>query len=144
VGFEIAVAINATTEVVWAVLTDVEHWPQWTASVKTVTRLDGADLCLGSRVEIKQPKLPTMLWTVTELDPGRSFTWQAKRTGATMRARHQLRGLAEGPVHVTLGVDQSGPIGRLLGAPPFSTFAKRYVQMEADGLKQRSEGRPAR
>jgi len=143
VGFEIAVGIDATSEVVWAVLTDVEHWPQWTASVKTIALLDGTDLGLGSRVEIKQPRLPTMIWTVIELDRGRSFTWQANRTGATLRARHQLRGLAAGPVHVTLGVEQSGPIGRLLGGPPFSTFARRYVQMEADGLKRRCEGRQA-
>jgi len=84
-----------------------------------------------------------MMWTVTELDPGRSFEWQAKRTGVTLTAGHRLSGPAGGPVRVALDVEQGGPIGRLIAGPPFLRFAKRNVQMEADGLKRRSEARQA-
>ena len=66
-GFEVVIGINATEERVWAALTDVEHWPDWTSSVTSVARIDGGSFGVGSQARIKQPKLGTMHWTVTEL-----------------------------------------------------------------------------
>jgi uncharacterized membrane protein len=145
VDFETTVEIAAPAERVWDVLTDVVRWPEWTASVRTVERLDGpagtgGPLAVGSRVRIKQPKMPTLEWEVTTLDPSICFAWRAVRPGVTTVADHRLRALDDQRVSVTLGVRQTGAL-----APVFawvgSGFARRYVHLEAAGLKARSEGR---
>jgi uncharacterized protein YndB with AHSA1/START domain len=138
VGFEITTNIEASPEVVWAVLTDVERWPEWSPSMTKVTRLASGPFVEGSQARIKQPRLPTMVWTVTELTPGRSFVWEAKRPGLTLVAGHRLTNEEDGVVQVTLAVEQRGAVGRLL-EPLTSRFAKRDVQMEAEGLKRQSE-----
>ncbi len=35
---------------------------------------------------LQQPKLPTAVWTVTELADGSSYTWQSKSPGVTVTA----------------------------------------------------------
>jgi hypothetical protein len=71
---ELSVHINAAPDLVWRHLADVESWPAWNPSVTRVDKLDGGELTVGQRVRIKQPKLPTMVWKVTDLDPPRSFS----------------------------------------------------------------------
>lgn len=137
-GIEITTNINAAPEVVWAVLTDVERWPEWSPSMTKVTRLDSGPFEEGSQTRIKQPRLRTMVWTVTEMTPGRSFVWEAKGPGLTLVAGHHLTNEEGGVVQVTLTVEQRGVVGRLL-EPLTSRSAKRYVHMEAEGLKRQSE-----
>ena len=73
----VSVDIDAPPERVWAVMCDTEAWPQWTASVTDVRRLDTGHFDIGSRVRIKQPKFPPAVWTVESIEPGRTFTWVA-------------------------------------------------------------------
>jgi uncharacterized protein YndB with AHSA1/START domain len=138
-GFEISTTISSSNERVWAVLTDVERWPEWTPSMTKVTRLDEGPFAKGSQASVKQPRLPAMVWTVTEVTPGRSFVWEAKRPGVTLVAGHHLTSEDDnGSVKVVLSVEQRGALGRVL-EPLTSRSAKRYVTLEAEGLKLRSE-----
>ena len=48
--FSIAVEIQAPPDRVWAVLRDIERWPEWTPAVTSNQRVDRGPLALGSRV----------------------------------------------------------------------------------------------
>ncbi len=135
--FETAVDINASPEAVWRILADVETWPRWTESILTARRLDAGELSVGSRTEVRQPRLPTTVWTVTELIPGRRFTWQASSPGVTTTGSHELIDRT-GSVTLGLGISQTGPLGWLFGRAT-ARLARRYLELEAHGLKQRAE-----
>jgi uncharacterized protein YndB with AHSA1/START domain len=110
----VTVDISAPPEVVWPVLSAVEFWPEWTASVTSVRPLSPGPLQVGSRVRIKQPRLPATMWTVSDLVEGERFTWTATSPGVNTRASHRVVPAAEGS-RVTLSIDQAGILGRLVG-----------------------------
>jgi hypothetical protein len=134
----ISVDIAATPERVWEVLSDVEHWSDWTESVRWVRRLDEGPLRSGSQAKISQPKIPTVDWTVTDLDPAAGFSWVSTGIGATTTARHTLEPLPGGGTRVRLSVDQAGVIGSLVGRL-YAGLTDRYLAMEAAGLKAACE-----
>jgi uncharacterized protein YndB with AHSA1/START domain len=91
VEYETSVRIDAPPEKVWRVLTDVERWPEWTPSMTRVERLQTGPLQVGSTARIKQPKFPPTVWRVTELEPGRSFSWAAGGPGVATVGGHRMR-----------------------------------------------------
>ena len=68
---EVSTSISAPAERVWATIIDVERWHEWTASITGAEKLEPGELKVGSKVRVKQPKLPSTVWTVTSLEPGR-------------------------------------------------------------------------
>lgn len=134
---ETSISIDAPLERVWSVMTDVERWPEWTESMSKVERLDGGDFGTGSRARIKQPKVPAAVWQVSAFEPGRSFEWENKSPGLHSVGGHRVESDGDAS-KVTLWVEQNGvaePLFRLL----FSGMTRRYIQMEAEGLKRRCE-----
>jgi hypothetical protein len=80
-----------------------------------------------------------MVWTVTELAHERSFTWTASAAGIRFTGYHELTAAGSG-VAAVLTFTLTGPmawLGRLLAGGRI----RRYVDMEADGLKRHSESR---
>ena len=136
--FQISVDIAAAVEDVWAVLVDVERWPRWTASMSEVTMLDSGPLAVGTRVRIKQPKLPPAVWQVTELEPRRGFAWKSPAPGATTIADHRLTPTSDDKTAVTLSVTRTGALAGLLDFL-FRGVTRKYVSLEAEGLKRRCE-----
>ena len=132
------VRISASSDVVWEVFTDVERWPEWTESVTSVEWVEGHAVVVGAKAAIKQPKLPKVVWEVTEVSDGASWTWVATGPGATTIATHHVRALDAGTTEVTQSIEQRGPIGSLIGLLSRG-MTKRYVAMEAAGLKARCE-----
>jgi uncharacterized membrane protein len=135
--FETTVAIAAPAERIWSTWLDVERWPKWTASVESAQRLDDGELGVGSRVRVRQPKMRAALWEVTDLQPGRSFTWQARSGGLLMVASHVVERAADG-VTVRLAFDLTGPLSGLFGRLVGSRI-RTYLATEAEGLKAHSE-----
>jgi uncharacterized membrane protein len=135
---ETTIEIDAPPELVWAVMTDVERWPEWTTSVERAERLDDGPLRIGSRARLKQPRFPAVIWEVTDLQPGRSFAWTATNVGVTSIGEHRIVPHAARGVSVTLSLRQQGPLAPLLAALT-GKVTRRYVEAEAQGLKRRSE-----
>ncbi|MGW4720586.1 SRPBCC family protein [Nocardia sp. NPDC004260] len=135
--FESTVDIDASSETVWRILTDVEAWPEWTASMRRVRRLDSGEFTVGSRFEVDQPWLATAVWTVTDLIPGRSFTSRARNPGITTTGGHELTD-RDGSVTVRLTIDHAGSLGWLFGWAT-AHLTRRYLALESRGLKQRAE-----
>ncbi len=135
---ENSVEIDAPARSVWDVYTDVEGWPDWTASVTRVVRLDGPGIEVGKRFEIKQPRLPKLVWEVTQVDPGVSWTWRQRSPGGTTLGRHEVLSQDDDRAVVRQSIDQRGPIGVIVGLLMLR-LTKRYVALEAAGLKQHSE-----
>jgi len=138
VDLETTVEIIAPQEDVWRVISDIEHWPDWTESTTEASWLDGKTMGIGSRARIKQPRMPVLVWEVTELEAGSSFTWTTSTPGVSTVALHRISPVVADRVKVTLSLRQSGVLAPVLGILT-SARAKRYVQMEADGLKRRAE-----
>jgi uncharacterized protein YndB with AHSA1/START domain len=141
--FETSTDIDAAPGDVWMVLTDVERWPQWTTSMTSVQRLDEGPFAVGSRARVRQPRLPAAVWEVVDLEPERSFSWTARAPGITTTAEHRLTPRLGGGVGVTLSIGQRGPLSPLV-ALLTSRITRRYVHMEAEGLKRRCENFPER
>jgi uncharacterized membrane protein len=133
-----AVEIEAPAAVVWDVFSDVERWPEWTASVTSLVALDGPDITAGKRFEIKQPRMPKLVWEVTEVTPGKTWTWVQRSPGGLTLARHEVIPKPEGHTLVRQQVDQRGPVGAVVGLL-MRRMTKRYLELEGAGLKARSE-----
>ena len=135
--FTTHVTIAAAPARVWAIMTDVVHWPEWTASIRSVEHLDAEPLRVGSRVRIEQPKLRPAVWTVTDWQPQRSFTWESKNPGIAAVGLHAVEAVAEGS-RVTLTVRFDGWLAPLI-ALLAGGLTRTYIAMEAAGLKARCE-----
>jgi uncharacterized membrane protein len=136
--FETTVQIDAPAEAAWATLLDVQRWPEWTESMRDVRWLDDDGLRVGARARIKQPGSPALTWTVTELDAGRAFAWEAASVGVRTLGTHVLSPAGADRSTLTLGLRQTGALARLIGALT-GARTRRFVQMEADGLKRAAE-----
>jgi uncharacterized membrane protein len=140
VRYEHAVDVAAPAATVWEVVRDVERWPALTESMTRVEVVGGGPLSLGSRVRVKQPRLPVAQWEVTELAEGEAFSWVAHAPGFTTVARHAVVARADGASRLVLSIEMGGPLGRLFGALTAGR-TRRYVAMEAAGIKDASEAR---
>lgn len=131
------VDITATPERVWAVMSDVERWPEWTRSVSRVRLYTGAPIEVGSRAIVKQPRFPAAQWLVTDVELHRGFVWVSIGPGLTVTGRHEIVPTAAG-CRVTLSLEYDGMFSALLLR--FTRgITERYVGLEADGLKRRAE-----
>src|SRR6476661_3118654 len=136
--FDDDVVIDAPAAAVWAVYADVEHWPDWTESVREVRFVSGDQVADGARVRIKQPKLRTATWQVTAVEPGTSWTWESRAPGVHTTASHTLEPVDERRTRVRQSIVHHGPLAAIVGKL-YAKLTRTYLAMEAEGLKQRCE-----
>lgn len=134
--FEVTIEIAASPKRVWEVMRDVERWSEWTPSV-TGIRLDQEPLKVGSRMRIQQPKLAPTNWVVTELEDGVGFTSRTSSPLVDVTARHRIEARGAG-ARVHLSVEFTGLLAPLV-ARLTRELNQRYLSLEAEGLKKRSE-----
>jgi uncharacterized membrane protein len=133
-GYQVTGSVEASADAVWKLFIDVERWPALTASISEARRTDSGPLRVGSEVVIKQPGLPQARWRVTELDEGRSFTWETKVGLVTAVGGHSVT--TEGPEAViTLTLDQRGPLTGLVQAFT-GRLTRKNLALELEGFRQ--------
>ena len=125
----LSVEIQASSERVWEVLSNIDRWPAWTPTVTSIQRVVRGPLAVGSQARIRQPKLPPAVWQITELDEGRSFTWVTRSPGVRVTARHSVEA-SEGGSRATLSLQFSGLLGPLV-AHLTRGLNERYLRFPA-------------
>lgn len=134
---EDTIEIHAPADRVWQVTIDVEAWPQWSPVMERIRREDSGDFKLGSSALIKQKQMPETRWTVTEIDPGHHFSWQARVFGIDMIATHIITP-GERAVTSLLRIEMKGLTIKLLGfiLKPLVAYS---LKEENKGLKNYCE-----
>jgi len=135
--FSITADVNASTSRVWEVMSDIDRWHEWSPSINSVQRVGNAPFAVGSRAVVRQPRFPPALWKITEIVPGRSFTWVSTAPGLRVIARHGAEPTPTGS-RVTLSLDFQGMLGGAFGRMT-RDINQRYITFEVNGLKARSE-----
>ena len=135
--YSTSIDINAPAERVYEVMIDIDRWHEWTPSITSIRRLDGAGFERGARAMIRQPKLPPALWTVSRVEPGRRFEWINRAPGLKVTGHHAVEPTPGGS-RATLALSYDGIFGGLL-ARLTKGITNRYIAMEAAGLKARAE-----
>lgn len=136
--FEKSIDIDAPRQRVWDVLSDIDAWPQRIQTVDTVELLTPAPIAKGSRVRLKQPKLPSGEWEVTAWDAPSYFEWVQKSAGTTSVAGHRIEALDAGRARLTLTLDMRGlliPIMALF----YRNLTNDYMAREGEGMKRAAE-----
>ena len=136
----VTVDIAAPAQKVFAVLADVERWPEWTSTMTSVRRVESGPLALGSSAQLRQPRLRPAVWQVTEFEDGRNFTWATRSPGLRMTAAHFIETRGTGS-RVTLSFELSGFMAPLVSWL-YGSLIERYITTESQGLKKRSESAP--
>ena len=138
--FSISTDINASPERVWEVLVDAERWHEWTPSVTSVELID-KPIAVGGRAVIRQPELPEAKFRITELEPGRSFTWATGIPGFVFAHAKHIVEPAPGGARLKLVLRFDGLLGGVMGRK-YAELNNRYLRMEAAGLKRFAEEGP--
>ena len=136
--FEKSIEIEAPQQHVWEVLSDLETWPRRIETVEIVELLTPAPVTSGTRVRLKQPKLPEGTWDVTVWDAPTYFEWRQKSGGVTNVAGHRVEALDAGRSRLILTLEMRG-----LMVPVVALFYKgltnRYMTIEAEGMRRAAE-----
>lgn len=136
--FETSIDIDAPQERVWSVLTDIEAWPGRIETVDKVELLTPPPIAVGSRVRLRQPKLPEGDWDVTAWDPPSSFEWVQRSSGVTSVAGHRVEALGDARARLTLTLEMRGLAIAIFGRF-YKDLTNRYMRLEAEGMKRAAE-----
>jgi uncharacterized protein YndB with AHSA1/START domain len=132
--------VNAPPERVWALISDVRHWPDLLPT--TVTSVTAVDVTRpeepGARYVMEQPRIPRATWTMLEWAPPRRFVWQSAMPGVRTTGTHVVDPTADGGARLTLGIAWTGPLAPLVRLA-YGRLTQRYVDIEAGQVKARAE-----
>lgn len=136
--FEQSIDIDASQQRVWDVLSDLEAWPRRVETVEVVELLTPAPIGEGSRVRLRQPKLPEGVWEVTQWDAPSFFEWRQKSSGVTIVAGHRVEALEGNRSRLSLTLEMSGLLVPIVGRLS-RDLTNRYMTLEAQGMKRAAE-----
>jgi ribosome-associated toxin RatA of RatAB toxin-antitoxin module len=129
--------VDAAAAVVWGLATDVTSWPEYMPTVQSVERLEEGPLRLGATAKIKQPGQGPAVWTVTEMTPGHTFSWESRRRGFAMTGTHRVEPEGAG-TRSTLVLTMTGPLAPVLG-PVLGPLMRRVLRTENACFAERAQ-----
>ena len=130
--------IDAPPDVVWGLMSDIERWPQWTATAESAKRGEDGPLRTGATARMKIVGASGVgLWIVASLDEGREFVWENRTAGVRSVAGHRVEPDGAGS-KVRLWIEQSGLVAAAIGWY-LRRVSNRNIDIEAEGLKRESE-----
>jgi uncharacterized protein YndB with AHSA1/START domain len=135
--FTRSIVIQAPVENVWTILAELERWPEWTASMRSVRALGEGRPGVGARYRVEQPKLQPAEFTISDWRPPHSFTWRMGTPALSAVAVHTLTPMPEG-CGLELKLDYRGPLAWAVGVLA-GKLTREYMSLEAEGLKRRAE-----
>lgn len=127
----------ASSEMVWRILADVEHWKDWTPTVLEVKPLTAERLRVGARYRVTQPGLRPAVYEVTDWTPNNGFTWIQRLPGGELRASHRIE-IRDGMTEVEHSYSSKG-LSANIAMMLFSKKIRESVAAEAQALKQKCE-----
>jgi polyketide cyclase/dehydrase/lipid transport protein len=100
---------DAAPRAIWdAAYADAAAWPAWNPEL-AAAQLDGP-LRTGATAKIRFRTGARLRFTVTECEPGRVFTDEARLPGARLAHRHLLEDLGDGRTRLTNTISIRGPL----------------------------------
>ncbi|MFF0488656.1 SRPBCC family protein [Nocardia sp. NPDC003482] len=110
-SFTESAVIRGDLDAIWAVATDVARWPEWDPHEQKA-RIDGP-FEAGTSGWVKPKGAPAGAFTVTAVEPKRSWTSEAGIPFGKLRGHRTYEALGDGTVRVAERVEIHGPFGPL-------------------------------
>ncbi len=134
------IEVDAPAAAAWAVLVDLDRWPQWGPSV-TDARLDDGDRWLGpeSRGAVRTPVGAWVPFRVTQWDEGRVWGWRVAGIPATV---HRVEPAGRDRCRVSIGVPTWSPAYLLVVAIALPRIADLAVAADRPTPPMGSRGGP--
>jgi uncharacterized membrane protein len=137
--FESSIEINAPAGRIWALMGELEEWPQWMPSIKNIERVSKGPLGAGSQlsVTVKVSGLTVkLLMTITEFVPERRVVLEGKVLGTKLKRFYALEPV-NGKTKVTIGGDVSGALAWLVrrGGQAISAEIAQAVKKKIEALE---------
>ena len=132
--FSSSIEVDAPVNKVWALIDELEEWPQWMPSIRKIERVSEGPLAVGSQISdtAKVRRLSVnLLMTITEFVPERSVVMQGRALGTNL-TRFYFFESVNGKTKVTIGGEVSGLLAWL---------ARRGGQAVSDEIAQAAKKR---
>ena len=135
--FSASVEINSTPERTWALVNNVEEWPEWIPSLKKIEKVTEGPMRVGSQVLVVAKSLLTvnLLMTITEFVAGRRVVMEGRVLGVKMTRYYEMEPVGQNKAKLTAGGEVSGLLAFLVRRGGQS-LSEEIVQ----ALKKRVEG----
>ncbi len=134
--YEDSIRIDASSDAVFAVYSDVSNWASWDPETESAS-LDGP-FAVGTSGKIKPEGEPEAAIVISELTPNRTFTVECRIPLCKMEFIHELEAVNE-QTNVTNKIVLTGLLSSIFGLLIGSKLRKG-MQLSLQGLKAHMEG----
>jgi len=108
-----SVTIAVPPQRVYETFVDLSTWAHWNPHLRKLTPLSEGRLAPGSRVRVAVKLDRARVWEVTNIEPGRSFTWESNLLPGVHVLFDRIAEPEGQGTRATFRIVSSGPLGFL-------------------------------